>query len=109
MPAAIDHGERLARLEGAYERLATKADISDLKVDFEKMQVSIVKWIVGVGLASTTSAAAIASTVVTLLTPRKGVAVTRKKRPEHKRPPCASRPPAQTSCPNRRLAPQLEK
>lgn len=69
MPAAADHGERLARLEGAYERLVTKADISDLKVDIEKMQVSIIKWIVGVGLASATIAAAVASTVVTLLTP----------------------------------------
>ncbi|MCY4117693.1 MAG: hypothetical protein OXF55_12480 [Caldilineaceae bacterium] len=69
MPAAIDHAERLARLEGPYEHLATKADISDLKVDIEKMQVSIIKWIVGVGLASATIAAAVASTVVTLLSP----------------------------------------
>ena len=69
MTAATDQGERLARLEGAYEHLATKADISDLKVDIEKMQVSIIKWIVGVGLASATIAAAVASTVVTLLTP----------------------------------------
>ncbi len=69
MPAATDHAERLARLEGAYEHLATKADISDLKVDIEKMQVSIIKWIVGVGLASATIAAAVASTVVTLLSP----------------------------------------
>jgi len=69
MTTTTDHGERLARLEGAYEHLATKADISDLKVDIEKMQVSIIKWIVGVGLASATIAAAVASTVVTLLTP----------------------------------------
>ena len=69
MTATTDHGERLARLEGAYEHLATKADISELKVDIEKMQVSIIKWIVGVGLASATIAAAVASTVVTLLTP----------------------------------------
>ena len=69
MPAAIDHGERLARLEGAYEHLATKADISDLKSDIGKMQVSVIKWTVGVGLASATIAAAVASTVVTLLSP----------------------------------------
>ncbi len=69
MTTTTDHGERLARLEGAYEHLATKADISELKVDIEKMQVSIIKWIVGVGLASATIAAAVASTVVTLLTP----------------------------------------
>lgn len=69
MTTTTDHGERLARLEGAYQHLATKADISELKVDIEKMQVSIIKWIVGVGLASATIAAAVASTVVTLLTP----------------------------------------
>ncbi len=57
---ATDHGERLARLEGAYEHLATKADI-------ERLQASIIKWIVGVGLASATLAAVIASTVVTLV------------------------------------------
>ena len=69
MPAATDHGERPARLEGAYEHLATKADISDLKVDIEKMRVSVINWIVGVGLAGATMAAAVASTVVTLLSP----------------------------------------
>ena len=69
MPAAADHGERPARLEGAYEHLATKADISDLKVDIEKMRVSVINWIVGVGLAGATISAAVASTVVTLLTP----------------------------------------
>jgi len=58
--AATDHGERLARLEGGYERLATKADI-------ERLQASIIKWIVGVGLARATLAAIIASTVVTLV------------------------------------------
>ena len=33
--------ERLARLEGAYEHLATKADLANLKAD-------IVKWFAGV-------------------------------------------------------------
>lgn len=60
MTTATDHGERLAQLEGAYEHLATKAGI-------ERLQASIIKWIVGVGLASATLAAAVASTVVTLV------------------------------------------
>ena len=30
MSAATEHGERLARLEGAYDHLATKADIEAL-------------------------------------------------------------------------------
>ena len=32
MTTTTDHGERLARLEGAYEHLATKADISKLEL-----------------------------------------------------------------------------
>ncbi|MDE0071346.1 MAG: ISAs1 family transposase [Caldilineaceae bacterium] len=60
LTTATDHGERLAQLEGAYEHLATKAGI-------ERLQASIIKWIVGVGLASATLAAAVASTVVTLV------------------------------------------
>ena len=41
MPAAIDHGERLARLEGAYEHLATKADIADLRTEIERLSSSL--------------------------------------------------------------------
>ena len=39
MPAATDHGERPARLEGAYERLATKADIFEIKAELR-----LLKW-----------------------------------------------------------------
>ena len=35
--------ERLARLEGVYEHLATKADISDLKVDMANLGASLSK------------------------------------------------------------------
>ena len=35
--------ERLARLEGVYEHLATKADISDLKVDMANLEASLSK------------------------------------------------------------------
>ena len=38
------HGERLARLEGAYPHLATKADL-------EGLQATLIKWIVGTGIA----------------------------------------------------------
>ncbi len=41
MPAATDNGERLARLEGAYEHLATKADIADLRTEIEKLSSSL--------------------------------------------------------------------
>jgi len=36
--------ERVARLEGAYPHLATKADLQSL-------QVMLIKWIVGTGIA----------------------------------------------------------
>ena len=39
MAAATDHGERLARLEGAYEHLATKADIFEIKAELR-----LLKW-----------------------------------------------------------------
>ena len=41
MAAATDHGERLARLEGAYQHLATKADIADLRTEIEKLSSSL--------------------------------------------------------------------
>ena len=46
-------GERIARLEGTYEHLATKADISDLKVDIERVRSELrgMKWIIGIGIA----------------------------------------------------------
>ena len=43
-PAQPQHGERLARLEGAYPHLATKADL-------ERLQSTLIKWIVGTGIA----------------------------------------------------------
>ena len=41
MAAATDHGERLARVEGAYQHLATKADIADLRTEIEKLSSSL--------------------------------------------------------------------
>ena len=39
MTTTTDHGERLARLEGAYEHLATKADIFEIKAELR-----LLKW-----------------------------------------------------------------
>jgi len=63
--AATDHKERLARLQRAYERLATKAGI-------ERPQANIIKWIVAAGLAGATLAAVTASIAVTLVLSSKG-------------------------------------
>lgn len=43
-PQQPQQGERLARLEGAYPHLATKADL-------ERLQSTLIKWIVGTGIA----------------------------------------------------------
>ena len=43
MATVTEHGERLARIEGAYEHLATKADIEALRGELKafKWQVSL--------------------------------------------------------------------
>ena len=51
--------ERLSRLEGAYEHLATKADLAELRSDiaglradlFDKMNVHM-RWMIGIQIAS---------------------------------------------------------
>ena len=53
-------GERIARLEGEYRHLATRADIESLRAELRGM-----KWLIGVGIAI---AGIIASFVGSLLT-----------------------------------------
>ena len=63
--AATSEGECLARLEGAYEHLATKADVERLRTemvdglagvraDIESVRSELrgMKWIIGVGIAA---------------------------------------------------------
>ncbi len=46
--------ERVSRLEGGQEHLATKADLAEakaeLKADIAKSKVETIKWVVGIGL-----------------------------------------------------------
>ena len=46
--------ERLSRLEGAYEHLATKADVERVRTDVERVRSELkgMKWIIGVGMAA---------------------------------------------------------
>lgn len=60
--------ERLSRLEGAYEHLATKADVERARADVERVRTDVervrtdveqvrselkgMKWIIGVGIAA---------------------------------------------------------
>ena len=48
--------ERLSRLEGAYEHLATKADLAELKgelkAEMAHMEVRLVRWMIGIIVAA---------------------------------------------------------
>ena len=44
--------ERLARLEGAYEHLATKADVAVLKSEIANLKADLLKWMVGMMISS---------------------------------------------------------
>lgn len=74
--------ERLSRLEGAYEHLATKADLQALEARMAKQmgdlearmvkqigdsETRMVKWMVGLMIGSVAAATAIASTVALLV------------------------------------------
>ncbi len=54
----------VSRLEGAYEHLATKAD---LKEEIGNLKADLIKWIVGVQLGSIVALAAIVVAVIKLL------------------------------------------
>ena len=59
--ASID--ERVARIEGGYEHLATKADIAELRSEVRTM-----KWMLGLGLTAVVAVSAVLQ-VVALLPP----------------------------------------
>ena len=51
--------QRLGQLEGAYEHLATKADLSELKADLKGEMAVHLRWMMGLQLAGLTAVAAI--------------------------------------------------
>ena len=53
--------ERVSRLEGGYEHLATKADVADLKSDIAHMEGRLLRWMIGMMLTSTAVAVSIAT------------------------------------------------
>ena len=40
-------GERLSRLGGGYEHLATKADVTNLKADIRDLENRLIRWMIG--------------------------------------------------------------
>ena len=59
--------ERVSRLEGGYEHLATKADLADLKSDLKSdiahMESRLLRWMIGMMLTSTAVAVSIATLI----------------------------------------------
>ena len=53
--------QRVARLESAYEHLATKADLHQLESRLYKMESRLLRWVVGTLLASVGITVGIAS------------------------------------------------
>lgn len=65
MAATIE--DRVSKLEGAYDHLATKADLAELKgelkADMAELKADMIKWMVGLMLASAGLAATIAMVI----------------------------------------------
>ena len=63
--------DRASRLEGAYDHLATKADIAELRVDLKsyiwELQVSLIKWMVGLVLGGMVRITILVITAIELL------------------------------------------
>ena len=60
--------ERVSRLEGSQEHLATKADLlgvtAVLKSDITEAKVEIIKWVVGVGIGVGVGVVTLTSSVI---------------------------------------------
>ena len=63
--------ERVSRLEGGYEHLATKADLErtygSLQSEMRAMETRLIKWMVGMMIASVAAASSIALFVQRLI------------------------------------------
>ena len=52
----MSDADRISRLEGAYDHLATKADLANLKADLMAAMASQARWLAGLVLASAAAA-----------------------------------------------------
>ena len=59
--------ERVSRLEGGFEHLATKADVAELQGDLHALESRLLRWIVGAILGSVAAAAAVSGVIVALV------------------------------------------
>ncbi len=56
--------DRVSRLEGAYEHLATKADVAELKAEMADMKAELIKWMAGWTLGGMIGISTIIVTVI---------------------------------------------
>ena len=59
--------DRVTRLETAYQYLATKADVAELKADMERLHSSTIKWMVGLVLGSVIANTGVTLTILRLI------------------------------------------
>ncbi|MDE2899095.1 MAG: hypothetical protein OXO54_12315 [Chloroflexota bacterium] len=59
--------ERVSRLEGGFEHLATKVDVAELRGDLHALESRLLRWMVGAILGSVAAAAAVTGVIVALL------------------------------------------
>ena len=63
--------QRVSRIEGAYEHLATKADLSQMENrlinDINQLETRLIKWMVGLQLGAVVALAAIVTAVATAI------------------------------------------
>ncbi len=59
--------ERVSRLEGAYEHLATKADVVGLRADMARMESRLLRWMVGTIVTGMATSASIAFLIYRIL------------------------------------------
>ena len=67
--ATVTLEERVSRLEGGFEHLATKADVAELRVDLHALETRLMRWMVGAILGSVAAATAVTGVIVTLVGP----------------------------------------
>ena len=66
--ATMTDADRISRLEGAYDHLATKADLANMKAELTTAMASQTRWLASLVLASAAAAAGVVIAVDRLAT-----------------------------------------
>lgn len=58
--------DRVARLEGGYDHLATKADLAELKADIAHLESRLIRWMVGTQIGLLIGVGAVGGLIVAI-------------------------------------------